>query len=90
MPCLRMLDAVRKAARWVHIRAQKYTMIPASAKPKAVQPYRAIPAASVQLGATAIRSLATSQIQMYGSIPRIMATADRPSPRKVSHLYLPA
>ncbi len=38
-PCLRMLDAVRKAARWVHIKPAKYRMMPATAKANASQPY---------------------------------------------------
>lgn len=38
IPCLRMLDAVRKAARCVHISAAKYTAIPPNAKANAIQP----------------------------------------------------
>ena len=81
-----MLDAVRKAARWVHISAAKYTTIPAKEKPKAIQPYLAMSAACVQFGATAIKSRTTSQMQIYGAMPKTIATADRKSPRKVSFL----
>ena len=63
-PCLRMLAAVRKAARWVHINPAKYKTMPATAKANASQPYCAMSCARVQSGATAIRSRATSQIQM--------------------------
>ena len=38
MPALRILEAVRKAARCVHISAAKYTRIPAKEKAKAIQP----------------------------------------------------
>lgn len=37
-PCLRILDAVRNAARCVHIRPAKYIMIPPTAKANASQP----------------------------------------------------
>ena len=63
-PCLRILDAVRKAARWVHINPTKYRMMPATAKANASQPYWATLCAFVQSGATAIRSRAASQMQM--------------------------
>ena len=63
MPCLRMLDAVRNAARCVHISAQKYTTMPLTANANAIQPYREISAACVQFGATATRSRTTSQTQ---------------------------
>ena len=38
MPRLRMLDAVRNAARWVHISPAKYSNMPPTAKPNAIQP----------------------------------------------------
>ena len=38
IPALRMLLAVRNAARCVHIRAAKYTRIPAKEKAKAIHP----------------------------------------------------
>ena len=59
---LRMLDAQRKAARCVHMRARKYVTMLASAKPTAHQPYDVMPAAACQSGATAMRSRATSQM----------------------------
>ena len=38
IPCLRILVAVLNAARCVHMRAAKYTAIPATAKPNDIQP----------------------------------------------------
>ena len=62
-PRLRMLAAVRKAAKWVHISPPKYSTMPPKAAPKASHPYRATLWACVQFGATSIRSRAASQIQ---------------------------
>ena len=62
-PRLRMLDAVRKAARWVHMSPAKYSKMPPTANAKASQPYWVMLCARVQSGATAIRSRATSQMQ---------------------------
>ena len=63
-PRLRMLAAVRNAARWVHIRPAKYSAIPPTSVANAIQPYRVTLWAAVQSGATSIRSRAASQIQM--------------------------
>ena len=59
---LRMLDAQRKAARCVHMRARKYVAMLASAKPTAHHPYAVMPVATCQSGATAMRSRTTSQM----------------------------
>ena len=74
----------------MHIRAPKYTTMPATANPKAVQPYPTMPVASVQLGATATSSRITSQMHTYGTMLTAIATAESAQPRIVSPRRSPA